>query len=132
MVAKASFTVNDREPTPVAHTFVPRMASDPAHALFVEPGSVAAGDKVLLLKQRKTGSKYKQTVLFKIPVVATEVVNGISRPVVLRIEYFELTRACEDTSTLQERKNSVGMFYNMLASSQAMLDAFFTNLDQPY
>lgn len=127
MASRASFTVNDRAATPVAHTFTPQGTSD--LPVFIEAGSVPIGNKVVVIKQRRSGTKYKVNVLFKNPVLVTEVINGVNVPKVQRSAYAELNLTFEETSSLQERKDTVGMFANMLASTQTMLDSTFTGLE---
>lgn len=127
MASRASFAVNDRASTPVAHTFTPQGTAD--LPVFIEAGSVPIGNKVVVIKQRRSGTKYKINVLFKNPVLVTEVINGVNVPKVQRTAYAELNLTFEETSSLQERKDTVGMFANMLASSQVMLDSTFTGLE---
>lgn len=128
MAQAASVTINDRAATPVAHTFAPRSVTTD-QALFVESGSVPIGEKALTISQRKSGTKFKVRVLLKAPVLVTETINGVSVPKVPRTSYADLQLTFDETSTLQERKDTVGLLANALATSQTMVDATLTGLE---
>lgn len=131
MPTAATITVNDRETSPVAHNFLwdgPAPGSTVWN--FKEPGTAPIGDAYLALSSRKLGTKYKVRMLLSVPVVATQTINGVSSPLILRKGYADVTFTFEDTSTLQERKNLVGMFANSLASSQTVVDGVVTKLER--
>lgn len=123
-----SITVNDRESTPVAHTFAPRQVI-PGAATFVEAASVPIGEKSLILRTRKSGSRYYVRVTLASPTLVTETINGVAVPKVPRVAFIDATFRFDDTSTVQERKNAVGMFANSLAASQTVMDGALTNLE---
>lgn len=128
MAQAASITVNDRQATPVAHTFAPRQVA-PGSALFVESASVPIGEKSLIVRTAKKGTRYTTRITFAVPVLVTETVNGVAVPTVPRSSFVDCTFRFDDTSTLQERKDTVGMFYNMLAATQTVIDGSVTNLE---
>lgn len=129
MAQRASFAVLDRETTPLSHTFVPRTTQDSSVVLFAETATVPIGERVFTISTRKTGTKYRTRIKLESPVLVTEVINGVSRPSVPRISYADLTFTFEDTSTAQERRNTVGMFANALAASQVMINATLVDLE---
>jgi len=124
----ASITVNDRESTPVAHVFAPRSIV-PGAATFVEAASVPIGEQSLVIRTRKSGSRFYTRVTLACPILVTETINGVAVPKVPRVGFIDATFRFDDTSTEQERKNAVGMFANALASSQTVVDGSLTKLE---
>lgn len=127
MPAFASFAVNDRAATPVAHTFAPR-SKDPVPT-WCEAGSMPAGERKFTLFSRKSGEKYRITLRLSNPTVVTEVINGVSVPKVARTQYAETTFTFTSDSTLQERKDTVGMHMNAFGASVIQIDSALTALE---
>lgn len=132
MPQATSFTVQDRAGTPANHTFNPAGEATDGSWIFTETAATKVGERRFHIGIRKSGENYKVRVLFADPVVGTEVINGISNPKVLRTSYADVTFTFSDKSDLQARKDTVGMFANSLASSQAMVDAVLTKLEALY
>lgn len=128
MAQASTITVNDREATPVAHTFAPR-AIVPGNALFVESNAVPIGERTLTIRTTKTGNRYHTKLILACPSLVMETINGVSVPKVPRTALVELHARFDDTSTEQERKNAIGMMANALAASQTMLNASLTQLE---
>lgn len=128
MSQASSITVNDRETTPVAHTFAPRQIV-PGAATFVEAASVPIGEKTLIIRTRKSDTRYFVRVTLACPVLVTETINGVSVPKVPRVTFIDATFRYDDTSSEQERKNAVGMFANALAATQAVVNPTLTQLE---
>lgn len=112
----------------MAHIFTPRQIV-PGAATFVETASVPIGERSLVIRTRKSGSRYYVRVTLASPTLVTETVNGVAVPKVPRVAFIDATFRFDDTSTLQERKNAVGMFANALAASQTVVDGSLTNLE---
>ncbi len=127
MPAFASFSVNDRAATPVAHTFAPR-SKDPLPT-WCEAGAMPAGERKFTLFSRKSGEKYRITLRLSNPTVVTETINGVSVPKVARTQYGEVNFTFTSDSTLQERKDTVGMLMNALGASVTQIDAALTALE---
>jgi len=127
MPAFALFAVNDRATTPIAHTFAPR-SKDPLPT-WCEAGSMPAGERKFTLFTRKSGEKYRITLRLSNPTVVTEVINGVSVPKVARTQYAETTFTFTADSTLQERKDTVGMHANALGASNTQIDSALTALE---
>jgi len=125
--------LTDRAGTPVAHTFVPRDIVGNVGTV-VESSSVPVGNNrfSISLRQTQPGGRYKATIQLAMPVVATQVVNGISTPVVARTAYADLTFTFEATSTLQERKDIVGMLMTALDPSKTLVNDVVTALQGVY
>lgn len=132
MPAHASFTVNDRATTPVAHTFTPVNIDPNGVASWKEALGVPVGEKIVTLSNKFSNGKYRVKLLFKYPIVQTQVINGVSTPVVVRTAYAELNLTFESTSSLQERQDTVGLIYNSMVASQTMMDGVLTALGNIY
>lgn len=128
MAQAASITVNDRASTPVAHTFAPRNISTDL-ALFVEAAAVPIGERKLTISTRKSAGKYRIQVKVENPTLVTEVVNSVNVPKVPRTAFAVLNLTFDETSSLQERKDTVGFLANALLPAQTMVDASVTGLE---
>lgn len=128
MAQASTITVNDRESTPVAHTFAPRAVA-PGAATFVEAASVPIGERSLVIRSRKSSGKYYARITLAVPVLVTETINGVAVPKVPRAAFIDCNFRFDETSTLQERKNAVGMFHNALAATQTTVDSTVTGLE---
>lgn len=127
----APVTLTDRETTPVAHVFTPQGINENV-GILVNTGGVPVGNERLGISMRYTGNRYKAVLTLQVPVVGIEVVNNVSNPKILRTSYVEATFSFANTSTLQERKNVVGMFANALGASQTLVDSVLTKLESVY
>jgi hypothetical protein len=131
MPSVSSITVNDRATTPVAHTFAPDK-EDNGVWVFRESTGVVKADPTITLRTRRLNGKIRTYLGFRIPVVQTETINGISAPKLVRTAYATLELTFDENSSLQERKDAVGMFANACASSQTMVDAVLTKAEGLY
>lgn len=117
MAQAANITVNDRAPTPVAHTFTPRDV-DKGVATFVEAATVPMGDKTLSIRWRVGENKrYYYRLVLTYPVMVTETVNGVAVPKVVRNALADVNFRFDESCSEQERKDTVGMIANALAST---------------
>lgn len=123
MAQAANVVVNDRQPTPVAHTFAPSVPLPNGGMLFAEASSIPKAERQLSVRvQKKNGKRYIRIILTA-PVLVTETVNGVAVPTVPRASYIDATFRFDDTSTEQERADAVGMFANSLAASQTVINS---------
>lgn len=122
----------DREATPVTHTFNPSTPANGVARLINGASGVPLGNEILTVSTRKSGSRYKTKLVLTMPVVQTQIVSGVSTPVVVRVAYAEVNFTVEETSSTQERKNLVGLMANALSASQATLNDVITNLNPLY
>lgn len=127
MAQATSITVNDRETTPVAHTFVPRKGANGMD--FVRAASVPIGNETISYKFRQSGGRLRTRISLAVPTLVSEVINSVTVPKVPRVAFISCDFIFDETSTVQERKNAVGMFYNLLASSQTLVDGALVNQD---
>lgn len=132
MPAMTTITVNDRENTPVAHAFVPARRSNDGVNTFLRSGDSPAGREKLTLSLKSSSDKTKARLVLAMPVVVDEVINGVVRKAVVRTAYADVTFSYDNLSTLQERKNLVGLVANLLAAGEATVDGVVTQLDDLY
>lgn len=132
MAARSTITINDRASTPVAHSFTPDGDDANGVHVFTEKTGIPAANRRITVGLRYTGGKYRPSIKFQLPVVQTQTVNGIDSPVVVRTAIAELNLTFADTSTDQERKDTVAFVSNSLLASQTMLNDLFVNLADIY
>lgn len=132
MAQATSFTVNDRESTPVSHTFAPKgPTTDGQGFIFRENGMSPLVAKVATIRSREntdTKNRYVRISL-TVPVVVTETINGVHVDTVKSVSLCDANFRFALDTTLQHRKNVVGMFANMLASDIAMIDSTLTGTE---
>lgn len=127
-----NLVVNDRETTPVAHTFIPDGIQGNSAAV-VESTGVPIGNRRFVINWSQTGTgRYKRTVRLTVPTVQTSTVNGVSTPVVVRTAYAECTFTFDSTSTEQERANLVGMLADALSASKTLVNDTVVKLQGIY
>lgn len=131
MPAYASFAVDDRESTPVSHSFVPRGDKNGV-AVWKEDQTIPIGARKVTLSMREANGRTKVRLVMSDPVEVVETINGVNVTKVPRTSFADVTFTFSDLSTLQERKNLIGMFANALDSSNTALDAALTNLEWVY
>lgn len=124
-----NLVLTDRAATPVAHTFAPR-SKDGGVAVVAESTGVPIGDPKFTLSTTKTaGGRFKTVMKLSIPVVQTQTVNGVSTPVVVRTAYVDATFSFGNNSSLQERKDAVGLFSSALAPGAVLVNDVLTKCE---
>lgn len=131
MSARANLVINDRAATPVAHTYSPDGSNAGVH-LWSEKTSVPVGNPRFTARLAKSKDKYKPTVRLVLPVVQTQVINGVSSPVVVRTAYAEVNFTFDGVSTDQERKDCVGLMVSALAAAQTQINDMIVNLSDVF
>ena len=127
-----NLVLNDRKATPVAHTFIPRDISGRS-AQVVEAGTTPIGDSIVVITPG-TSSSGRRTVNIRlaVPVVATETINGVSAPKLLRTSYAEVKFNFAADSTEAERDDIVGMIADALGASKALVNDTVVKLQGIY
>jgi hypothetical protein len=121
-----NLVLTDRAATPVNHTFTPK-SKENGVAVVSKSTGVPIGDPKYTISTGKTaGGRMKTTLKLSVPVVQTQTINGVSTPVVVRTAYVDATFSFSSDSSLQERKDAVGMFQSSLAASAALTDGVLT------
>lgn len=123
MPALQNVVLTDRAATPVAHTFTPRDIKDGV-AMVVKPDvtGLPISEMRYSISSRRTGDRIKTTVKFVLPIVQTETINGVSKPIVVRESYVDATFNFSASSTEAERNNVVGMFADSFAASKVLIN----------
>jgi len=118
----ASVSLTDRTPvTPVVRTFVPRDIVNGVGKVVFNSG-VPIGEQTLTVSQKRVGKRFKGELRFVLPVVATETINGISVPKVVRTNYINLSTSWDETSTQQECDDAVSLMSFALGTSKVLIN----------
>lgn len=100
---------------------------------MVESSGVPVGNNRFSISLRKTSTgKYKVQMNLTLPIVQNETINGVTTPKVVRTGYAECTFTMDSTSTLQERKDLVGLLYSALDPAKVLVNDTVTNLQGIY
>lgn len=114
-------------PTPANLTFKPRDIVAGVGEVVNNAG-IPLGEKRLTVSLKQTGKRFKGEVRLTLPVVVTEVINGISVPKIVRTGYVNLSTSFDETSTEQERNDAIGLMANALTTSKVLVnDALVKN-----
>jgi hypothetical protein len=128
-----NLVLTDRTPvTPVNHTFIPRDISPDGVASVVESTGIPVGESRVTLLQKKSGSKLNGELRLAVPVVQTETINGVSRPVVVRTAYVTVKTTFDQESSEQERTNAIGMIADALGTGKALVHDTLVKLQGVY
>jgi hypothetical protein len=129
MPALQNLSLDDR--ASAAHAFTPRDVKNGV-GLVVANAGVPAGEERLTISMKKSGSRFRGNMSLAVPVVATETINGVSKPTVLRTAYVDVTVTFDETSTETERTNIIGMLADALGTSKTLVHNTFVNLEGVY
>jgi len=129
MPAISTLTLYDRESTPVAHPFTPAGFRNEV-AMWKESNGTPVGDNTFTVSSRKTPSGlYKIKMVLAMPTTVTETVNGVDSEKVVRTAYANLEFSFAENSTVQERKNTVGILQDALMSDQSTIVSVIEDLE---
>lgn len=135
MAAFQNVVLTDRASTPVNHTFVPSGWEAKDVAAFIESasGGVPEGSSRLTASVRKTPSgNYKVVLKLDVPVLVTEVINGVSVNKVDLVNRAEISFNLSGRSTTAQRANLAGMSESALKSTQTLINDMIVNLASAY
>ena len=120
MPAIQSLVLTDRTtPTPVNYTFVPNSVAEATGFYTLEvANSVPLGRPKFKIGTRRANGRLRTTIKLVVPVVQTEVINGISTPKIVRTAFVDVQFTFDENSSEQERNAVVGMFYSGFAASK--------------
>jgi hypothetical protein len=130
--ARTNLVINDRATSPVAHTYSPDGDDANGVHVFSEKTGVPAGNPRFTAQLRNSNGKYRPSLRLTVPVVQTQVINGVSSPVVVRTAYVEVNCTFDSLSTDQERKDAIGLMANSLAAAQTQINDLLVNLSDIY
>lgn len=118
-------------PTAVDHTFSPSDISAGVGAV-VESTGVPVGNSRYTISLRQSNGRYRATIQLNVPVVANEIINGVTTPKVVRTAYADVTFTFDRTSTEAERNNLVGMLADSLAANKVLVHDTVVKLQGVY
>lgn len=124
--------LTDRKATPVNHTFTPRDITNGVGQVAESSGIPLGDNRVSISLSRNGNGRYKPVVKFTFPVLQTETINGVSKPVVVRTAYAELHFNFDQTSTEAERNDVVGMVSSALATTKVLINDTVVKLQGVY
>lgn len=132
MPAFANVVANDygnHGSTIVTHTFVPNQIDTSGVAFYVEAGASSLDDKKVSCQWRKTADngRIKVTIKLTLPVTATETINGVASPKLLRTAIAELTLSADASSSVQEREDLLVLMRNIATVNVQPGIVFVTN-----
>lgn len=126
MPALQSLVVTDRAGTPVNYTLVPDGEGAGSGVYTVSAADatgVSISKKKLSISRRKSANgRIRTTIKMYIPVMATEVINGVSNPVVIKEGFVDLTFNMDPKHTEQERNDIVGMLASALGTTKVLIN----------
>lgn len=124
MPALQPLVVTDRAGTPVNYTLIPDGEGAGSGVYTVSAADstgVSISKRKLSLARRKSNGRIRTTVKFFVPTMATEVINGVSSPAVVREAFIDCTFNFDSRHTEQERNDVVGMFASALGVSKVLI-----------
>lgn len=117
-----SVVLTDRASTPVNRTFTPHSDDNGVNVVVWSPDGTISSASKLSISRRTVNGKLKTRMLFAVPVVQTETINGVAKPVVIRESYVDATFTFSTSSSEAERADVVGMFASALASNKVLIN----------
>lgn len=127
-----NLVLTDRQATPVAHTFTPDNISSAGVGSVIESGGVPTGANRFSISHRLVNNTHKVEIRMAIPIVQNETINAIVRPKVVRTSYVTASFSFDGTSSLQERKDVVGMFQSAFDPLKLLVNDTLVNLQGVY
>lgn len=103
MAARVAINLLDTADPAVTHVFNPFGDDKNGVHVWTESTPIAIGDPRLTMSLISSPSRIRQEVRLTAPVVATEVINGVSNPRLLRSNYFSGGFSFHNLSTPRER-----------------------------
>lgn len=129
MPALQNLVLADRVPT--NHTFVPRDVKN-GTGLVVANAGMPLGEERVSIAMRRSGAKFRGDMKIAVPVVVSEVINGVTRPSVARTHYAQVLVTFDEGSTETERNNFIGMVQDSLGTGKTLVNNAFVKLEGVY
>lgn len=119
--------LTDRAGTPVNHTFTP-LGRESDGARYSKAGASPLGDYTFSIIPRRTPTgRRKVDLSLSLPVLVTEVINGVNVYSVSRTNRGKVSLDIDSAATLQERKDLMGMLYTALATATTQVNDTVVN-----
>lgn len=130
MPEATSVTLTDRATSPVDHEYF-RNGGTNGVALFTTREGVLSGTERLSVSVRRSG-RSKVDIRLSRPVTGTATIDGVQRSVVTRVNRAQVVLDFAPDSTLQERKDLVGMLEDLLGTDQTEMTTVMTQVEEFY
>lgn len=124
--------LTDRAATPKNHTYTPRDIVNGLGTVIESSGVPIGNNRVSVALNRTPSGKYKAVIKFAFPVVQTQTINGVSTPSVVRTSHVDVVFTFENSSTVQERNDVVGMVMSSFAADKTLINDTVVNLQGVY
>jgi len=129
MPAAVSISLDDREGTPVTHVFTPSGVDDKGVWSFYNNAIEETIGRESLTVRLTRGARNKVRIRFTMPVMATETINGVSKPVIVRTNMADVQFVLDESSTQQERDNLISMVANATLAAQATINSVLSDVE---
>lgn len=118
-----NLVLTDRASTPVNHTFTPSDVKGGVGTV-VESNGTRVGDRTFTVSGRASPVSNRWNAKLKLvsPVIGSQIANGITTTVVLRTSFATVDFSFPADSTLQERKDLVGMLQSALDPTKVLVN----------
>jgi len=121
--------LTDRAPTPADHTFNPRDVSNGIVTLAESTGVPLAERRITLSQVRSASGRVRVTMKLAIPVVQDVIVNGVTRPTLVRTNYCDVTFNYDGTSSADERDDVVAFVNGLTEAANTMMSKYLVDLE---
>lgn len=124
MPALQQMVLTDRQtPAPVTMTLIPNGKTSGEFPFFAvaENRSIEMERSTYSIQVRKVPGKRKVRLIFRMPLVQTETINGISFPKQIHELTWDALVTLPRTSSEAERNNFVGLVQSSLASTNSLI-----------
>lgn len=123
MPALQSVQLTDRAATPVTYTLVPTGGpkGSVGRVAVADASGNLLSEKALTISGRRTAQRLRSSIKLAVPIIANEMINGVSVPKVVRVGYASVEFSFALNSTEQERNDIVGMFQSAFATTKVLI-----------
>ena len=132
MSARTTLVLTDRAATPVAHNYEPDGDDANGVHLYSERSGVPAGRPSFSASMKKSSGKIRQELRLAVPIVQTQTVDGIAKPVIVRTAYVTVSATFSDVSLSQERNDAIGMMASALSATSGQVWNLLVNCEDIY
>lgn len=132
MPQATTITIDDREDTPVSHVFTPAGVNKDGVWRFINKSVEETIGRESITTRVTRGVRNRVRHVITVPVMATETINGVDSPVVIRTGYVNIEFVTEPTASQQERENLAGLAANLLAVSQTATNTVNIDVEEYY
>lgn len=128
MPALQNLVLKDRTSgTPVDHTFVPRTVKDGIGTVVESSGLAITESKFSISSRSTAGGRYKVEQKLQVPIVVTQMVNGVSQQVVVGYNYASVSFDFDPLSDSAMRDNVQGMIADAQGVTKALVRGAVVN-----